>query len=374
MAGERRAVHPLAWWGWALLLGAAALRTTNPLLLALLAAVAWFVVVARRTNAPWARSFASFVKLGVALVVLRMFFQAIFGERGLGGHVLFSLPQLDLPSWAAGVSVGGDVTAEAMAEAFREGLQLAVLLACVGAANSLASPYRLLRSMPAVLYELGVVVTVALSFAPQAVESASRVREARRLRGRPSKGLAGLRGLAMPVLEGALEHSLQLAAAMDSRGYGRRATVSSSRRLVTQGAMLAGLVAVLCGAYGLLDSSAPAGVGLPTFVAGGALVGASLVLAGARSTRTRYRPDPWRVPEWITIGSGAAALGGLLVASAMGVSGLHPDYQPLTFPTLPLVAAGAIVLATAPAFATPDLPLDARPRPSRARVEAEVAA
>ncbi len=111
MAGERRAVHPLAWWGWALLLGAAALRTTNPLLLALLAAVAWFVVVARRTNAPWARSFASFVKLGVALVVLRMFFQAIFGERGLGGHVLFSLPQLDLPSWAAGVSVGGDVTA-----------------------------------------------------------------------------------------------------------------------------------------------------------------------------------------------------------------------------------------------------------------------
>lgn len=374
MAGERRAVHPLAWWGWALLLGAAALRTTNPLLLALLAAVAWFVVVARRTNAPWARSFASFVKLGVALVVLRMFFQAIFGERGLGGHVLFSLPQLDLPSWAAGVSVGGDVTAEAMAEAFREGLQLAVLLACVGAANSLASPYRLLRSMPAVLYELGVVVTVALSFAPQAVESAARVREARRLRGRPAKGLAGLRGLAMPVLEGALEHSLELAAAMDSRGYGRRANVSASRRLLTQGAMLAGLVAVLCGAYGLLDSSAPAGVGLPTFVAGGALVGASLVLAGARSTRTRYRPDPWRAPEWITIGSGAAALGVLLLASALGVPGLHPDYRPLTFPTLPLVAALAIVVAAAPAFATPDLPLDARPAASRARVEAEVAA
>ncbi len=261
-----------------------------------------------------------------------------------------------------------------MAEAFREGLQLAVLLACVGAANSLASPYRLLRSMPAVLYELGVVVTVALSFAPQAVESAARVREARRLRGRPAKGLAGLRGLAMPVLEGALEHSLELAAAMDSRGYGRRANVSASRRLLTQGAMLAGLVAVLCGAYGLLDSSAPAGVGLPTFVAGGALVGASLVLAGARSTRTRYRPDPWRAPEWITIGSGAAALGVLLLASALGVPGLHPDYRPLTFPTLPLVAALAIVVAAAPAFATPDLPLDASPAASRARVEAEVAA
>src|SRR5213076_1388151 len=83
--------------------------------------------------------------------------------------------------------------------AFSEGLQLAALLACVGAANSLASPYRLLRSMPAVLYELGVVVTIALSFAPQAALSAQRVRDARRLRGRPHRGLAGLRSTPQPA-------------------------------------------------------------------------------------------------------------------------------------------------------------------------------
>ena len=198
-----RSLHPLAWWLWALALGAAALRTTNPFLLGLLVAVAWLVVAARHPNAPWARSFGSFVRLGVAVMVVRLLLQVLFGLR-LPGHVLFTLPSADLPHWAAGVTLGGPVTSEALVSAFSEGLQLAALLACVGAANSLASPYRLLRSMPAVLYELGVVVTIALSFAPQAALSAQRVRDARRLRGRPHRGLAGLRGLAVPVLETAL--------------------------------------------------------------------------------------------------------------------------------------------------------------------------
>ena len=45
-----------------------------------------------------------------------------------------------------------------------------------------------------------------------------RIREARRLRGRPVRGVAALRGLALPVLEGGLERSVALAASMDSRG------------------------------------------------------------------------------------------------------------------------------------------------------------
>jgi len=168
-----RFLHPLAWWLWALALGAAAMRTTNPFLLGLLVASAWIVVAARRPNAPWARSFGSFVKVGIVIIALRMALQILFGVR-VPGHELFALPSIDLPDWAAGVTIGGPVTTESLLAAFNEGLQLAVLLACIGAANSLASPYRLLRSMPAVLYELGVAVTVALSFAPQAVLSVQR--------------------------------------------------------------------------------------------------------------------------------------------------------------------------------------------------------
>jgi energy-coupling factor transport system permease protein len=332
------------------------LRTTNPFLLGLLAASAWFVVAARRPSAPWARSFGSFVKLGVAVIVVRIVLQLLFGVR-LPGRELFTIPSVDLPDWAAGVTLGGPVTAEAIVAAFNEGLQLAVLLMCVGAANSLASPYRLLRSMPAVLYELGVAVTVALSFAPQATLSAQRVREARRLRGRPSRGLAGLRGMAVPVLEIALERSLELAASMDSRGYGRKAPVASRDRRFAQAATIVGAMAVSIGVYGILDGAAPGGIGYPMLAGGVVLLVASFAYAGAQSVRTRYRPDPWRAPEWLVVGCGAAALVALVVAANSGVEGLRPDFSPLTMPTVPLLPALGILAAAVPAFLTPPLPV-----------------
>lgn len=351
-----RSLHPIAWWLWALALGAAALRTTNPFLLGLLVACAWVVVAARRPEAPWARSFGSFVKLGAAIIVIRVLLQVLFGVR-LPGHELFSIPSVDLPDWAAGVTLGGPVTAEAIVSAIDEGLQLAVLLACVGAANSLASPYRLLRSMPAVLYELGVAVTVALSFAPQATISAQRVREARRLRGRPSRGVAGLRGMAVPVLEIALERSLELAASMDSRGYGRRAQIGATRRRVVQAATLVGAIAATVGVYGVLDEAAPGGVGYPLLAVGSVLLIASFAFAGANSTRTRYRPDPWRTPEWVVLLSGVCALAVLVIAANAGVDGLRPAFSPLTVPAVPLFPVLGILVAAVPAWCTPALPV-----------------
>jgi energy-coupling factor transport system permease protein len=353
-----RALHPIAWWVWAISLGAATLRTTNPLLLGLLVASAWLVVAARRPVAPWARSFGSFARLGAAVIVVRLLLQVFFGLR-LPGHVLFSIPSVDLPSWAAGVTLGGPVTSEALVAAFEEGLQLAALLVCVGAANSLASPYRLLRSLPAILYELGVAVTVALSFAPQATITAQRVREARRLRGRPSTGLAGLRGMAVPVLELALERSLELAASMDSRGYGRRPPVSTARRRIAQTSTLVGAVAVTIGVYGVLDEAAPGGVGYPMLAIGTVLLVASFSFAGAQSVRTRYRPDRWRVAECLVVISGAVALTALVVAANTGVVGLRPAFSPLTAPTLPWLPTIGILMAAVPAFATPPVPVDA---------------
>ncbi len=281
-----RNLHPLAWWIWALVLGAAALRTTNPILLSLLIASAWVVVAARRPHAPWARSFGAFLRFGVAVIIVRIVLQVLFGQR-LPGNVLFTLPEAQLPSWAAGASLGGPVTTEALVAAFNEGLQLATLLVCVGAANSLASPYRLLRAVPSVLYELGVVVTVALSFAPQSVATIAVVRDARRLRGRPYRGLRGLRGLAVPVLEGALERSLELAASMDSRGYGRRGDVAAARRRAGQAATLAGALALMIGIFGILDNGAPRALGVPMLVAGAGLLVASMRAASAAATRAR---------------------------------------------------------------------------------------
>jgi energy-coupling factor transport system permease protein len=330
----------------------AAIRTTNPLLLALIAAVAAFVVSARRTSAPWSRSIVVFFRLGVAVIVIRVVVQVIFGQR-LPGHVLFTLPQVPLPSWAAGVSIGGPVTVEAVVQAAVEGLRLAVVLICFGAANSLASPYRLLRCLPAVLYEAGVAVTVTLAFAPEVVMAIAGVRDARRLRGRPVRGFAGLRGMAIPVLEGALDRSLQLASSMDARGYGRRVSVSRSTRRLTGGATVSGLLLVVVGVYGVLDpGSLPAG-GVPFLAVGALLVGAGLVAGGRRTNRTRYRPDVWGVPECLVAGAGAVALLVMVAASVLGVAGLQLVVSPLHAPTVPLLPAVGILFGLVPAVAAP---------------------
>ena len=229
MTAPSRTLHPAAWWLWAATMGVAAVRTTNPMLLAFIAVVVVFVVAARRSAAPWSRSLAVFFRLGLIVIVIRVVVQVVFGYR-LPGHVLFTLPHVPLPGWAAGVSIGGPVTLESVLQAAVDGLRLAVILLCFGAANSLASPYRLLRCLPTVLYEAGVAVTVALTFAPELVITIGSIRDARRLRGRPTRGIAGLRGLAIPVLEGALDRSLQLAASMDARGYGRRFAAPAIRQ------------------------------------------------------------------------------------------------------------------------------------------------
>ena len=212
---RRRSLHPVAWWLWAAGLAICAMRTNNPFLLALIGVVACVVVSARRNSAPWSRSIAFFLRLGVLVIVIRVVMEMLFGQRGVPGHVLFTLPQVPLPSWAVAVSIGGPVTLESLLNAFVEGLQIAVILLCFGAANSLASPYRLLRSLPAVLYETGVAVTVALSFTPELVQSIGIVRQARRRARHPDQRRARHAGRGGPRVG---ERPGPVAAARDEHG------------------------------------------------------------------------------------------------------------------------------------------------------------
>ena len=356
-----RYLHPGAWWLWALGLAAAASRTTNPLVLLLILAVAALVVSARKPDAPWSRSFGAFLKLGLVVIVVRLVFQVIFGAR-LGSTVLLGLPSLGLPEWMAGVRVGGDITLESMLSGLYDGLRLAVLLACVGAANSLASPARLLKSVPPALYEVGVALVIALTFAPLLIEDIERVRTAQRLRGRATRGLRGIAGAAIPVFEGALDRSITLAAAMDSRGYGRTAAVSASRRRTTSLLLLGGLVAIGIGTYGALADGSSALVGAPLAVLGVVAAVVALRMAGARAIRTRYRPDPWSWPEWVVSASGIVPAVVVSVAAAAAWPGMVPIVVPATFPDLPLLPALAVLVAALPMVAAPPLP---RPRASR---------
>ncbi|PNE43257.1 energy-coupling factor transporter transmembrane component T [Streptomyces noursei] len=351
-ATRSTALHAGAWWVWALGLATAASRTTNPLLLGLLIGVAGYVVAVRRTDAPWARSYGAFVRLGLVVLGIRLVFAFVLGSPIPGTHTLVTLPELPLPDWAKGVRVGGRVTAEGMLFALYDGLKLATLLICVGAANALANPARLLKSLPGALYEAGVAVVVAMTFAPHLVADVQRLRAARRLRGRPDRGAKALLQVGLPVLEGALERSVALAAAMDARGYGRTAQVPPAVRRLTSVLTLGGLLGVCAGTYGLLGDSG-GGYGLPLLVVGLGAAMAGLWLGGRRSVRTRYRPEPWGVRAWLVSGSGVAVAALMIAANGYAPGALHPPAVPLTAPVLPLWPALSLLVGLVPAVVAP---------------------
>lgn len=297
-ATRGNALHAGAWWLWALGLATAASRTTNPLLLGLIVGVAGYVVAARRTDAPWARSYGAFVKLGLFVIGLRLLFSMLLGSPIPGAHTLFTLPEVPLPAWAQGIRFGGRVTAEQLVFALYDGMKLATLLICVGAANALANPARLLKSLPAALYEVGVAVVVAMTFAPNMVADVVRLRTARRLRGRPTGGVGAVLQIGLPVLEGALERSVAIAASMDARGYGRTAQVPAAVRRTTNVLTLGGLLGVCAGTYGLLAAEGGA-YGLPLLLVSLALaLGGSAWAAGVRSGPGTGRTAGAYGPGW----------------------------------------------------------------------------
>ncbi|MEY3859059.1 MAG: hypothetical protein RL568_489, partial [Actinomycetota bacterium] len=90
------------------------------------------------------------------------------------------------------------------------------------AQNGGNSPYTLWFAgfAPADNPQVAVAVVIAASVLPQLVTSVKRIRLAQRLRGQNTRGLTSWKRVAIPLLEESLARSLDLAAAMDSRGYG----------------------------------------------------------------------------------------------------------------------------------------------------------
>lgn len=362
-----RDLHPVAWWLWAIGLATAASSTTNPLILLMLVGVAALVVALRRSDHAWGGSFRLYVWLGVAILVVRVAFRVVFGGW-FGGRVLLDLPEIPLPAWVAGITLLGPLYAQGLLFALYDGLRLATIVICVGAANSLANPKRLLRSVPSALYEIGTALVVAVTVLPQLAESVRRVRAAQALRAGETGRAGRLRRLLVPVLEDALARSLDLAAGMDTRGYGRAGAASPAQRRVTGALMLAGLTGICVGTYAVLDRTAPRVLALPMLGVGVAAAVAGLLSAGRRVERTRYRPDPWRWPETTVVASG-------VLTGALGVwMGRHQivvAYPALdAFPTLSAVALAAGAVALLGPLASPPQPRTAVVAPRREEVAA----
>lgn len=353
LARPPRRLHPVAWWVWALCLAAAVSRTTNPLLLALVI-VAALVVAGAREDPDAVGGLGGFLWIAVVVIVIRVGATALFGSP-TGSTVLVDLPRWSLPAPLDRIALGGPLTAESLVQAGAFGLQLAAMLTVVGVVNALASARRLLRYTPATLYDVGTAVVVAISFAPLLVADAARARRAARLRGQQRVTLRLLGRLVVATLEGALERSLQLAASMDARGYGRSVHRSRRRFAAESGLAVVGLLGVLAGIYGLLDGSTPSWLGAPPLIVGVVLASASLIVGARRDPRSRYRRDPWSTPETLVVACGSLPLLVLLVMTSYDEPWLAVQVSPLAAPIAPWPVLLAVAVAALPALIAPPL-------------------
>lgn len=212
----KRSLHPLTMWIWALLLITAVVLTDTAWVALGAIGVATVLVRVRSDGSPWGRSYWIALRIGAVILVIRAVVGVLIGVP-IPGRTLFTVPIIDLPSWMPGIRLGGAVTLERLSSSLHEGLIIATVIALFGAATSLTSPHKVLRTLPFFIYEIGITLVIATSLFPQLAQSARRIRLAQQLRGHEK---VSWRGLAIPLLEESLSRSLQLAASMDSRGFG----------------------------------------------------------------------------------------------------------------------------------------------------------
>ncbi len=216
---NKPSLHPFTWWLWAIGLAIAIVRFDSTWFTVTCVGAVSVVVYLCRDDAPWAKSFNWTLKLSLWILAIRTFIGITIGVP-IPGTEIFRVPIVPLPSWMPGIRIGGSVTLERLTSSVTEGLLICSIIVVFGAASSLTSPHRLLRVLPIYIYEFAVAVVIAASVLPQLVGSVKRIRMAQRLRGQSTKGFTSWKRVAIPLLEESLARSLDLAAAMDSRGYG----------------------------------------------------------------------------------------------------------------------------------------------------------
>lgn len=236
-------VHVLTWWFSAALVSLVVIRQGNIYLSLAVIAIALFLGQKYGADSPWRGALRISLILAIFTVAFRLCIATFIGV-GYDAEPLFTLPRLELPSWLAGIIIGGPVSSARLGAALASGITLAAIIILVGAAQSLSSPRRLLRALPTPFYDFALVIVIATSLVPQFVQSVQRIRRAFEIRdlGHPS-----ILQIATPVVEDCLERTLALAASMDIRGFGitRKRTRYRKERFTYQDVLIISVLIAL---------------------------------------------------------------------------------------------------------------------------------
>jgi energy-coupling factor transport system permease protein len=109
-----------------------------------------------------------------------------------------------------------DVTLEAVLFGLVAGERVLVLIAAFGLFNAVVDPDELLRAVRRISYRSALTASLATRLVPVLVRDAGRMSEAARCRARPAPRTA----VARAALASALDRAVDVAAALELRGYG----------------------------------------------------------------------------------------------------------------------------------------------------------
>jgi energy-coupling factor transport system permease protein len=338
--------------------------------------VATLVFLLCHTQTPLARAYRLFFLAGLALWAGYVVFSVVTVGGARGRTVLFELPALALPPLLGGITLGGTVTAEDLAWGAMRGLRVWTLLAIFGTFNALVDHYRLLRLMPRSLFHAGLAVTIAVTFVPHILHSITEVVESQRVRGHRFRGPRSYVALVSPLLAGSLERSIQLAEALDARGYGRtRATdIALGRQQI---GAIAGLLLLSGGLFAWFYYGARAVLPALALVGAGATALALALRAlGQLVPRTTYRRERWRERDSIVVAAALIGTAGWIALRLTDGGLLYNPYPVLTPPPFHPIAGLLLLTLAAPALFGPARgPQRAvRPRPRRSTITASAPA
>ncbi len=284
-----------AWLVWIAASLTVAMLATNPLYLVIVLLCAALV----RAGFGTGDSPLPVWRFGVMVVAFSTFYNALLTH--FGSTVLVTLPRA-LPL------VGGPVTLEAATFGVSRGLALWTLFAVSTLINDVISPYELVRLTPRFLRQAGLVISIMLAFVPQTVRSFHQVREAQAIRGHRLRGVRDLTALLVPLMTDSLEKAVQLAEAMEARGYGN-SQISKGQFPTSdfrpQVLMVGGLSGVLVG--WLVEAYWRNEVGWAIIGASAAALVLGVRMTSSHASRTtHYRRQAWSARDTLLVAFSAA--------------------------------------------------------------------
>lgn len=330
--------NPRAWLVWTGTGLAVALLASNPLYLLIVLLCAALVHASHSAGS----SLIPAWRFGLAVMGFSTLYNLALTH--FGATVLVTIPR-GLPL------LGGPVTVEAAMYGLSRGLALWTLLAVSSVFNDLVTPYELVRLTPRFLRQAGLVISIMLAFVPQVARTFQQVREAQAIRGHQLRGVRDLPALIVPLMADSLEKAVQLAEAMEARGYGHDG--GPARTLSPQLLMVGGLATILAG--WLVEAYWRDGTGWAIIAAGAAALMAGFRAASAAAQpSTRYRARGWSPADWLVIAVSLAALGACAAAAVWEPSTLAYDpYPRAIFPAFDPRLGVCLALLAIPALARP---------------------